>query len=69
MSQLKLFVVGESSGDPERWSEYSERVFVIAADKEEARAIAGDLVADVAAEVELSKPGMLAYRRAEEPLL
>lgn len=40
---LKLFVVGESSTDPEKWGEYGNRAVVIAHNADEARAIVGDL--------------------------
>ena len=38
---LKLFVVGESSGDPAEWSEWPDRVFVMARDGDEALATCG----------------------------
>jgi hypothetical protein len=40
---LKLFVVGESSGDPATWSEWPNRSFVLAHDAEEAVGLIGDL--------------------------
>jgi hypothetical protein len=37
--KLRLFVVGESSGDPDEWSSYTNRAIVIAHDEEEARGL------------------------------
>ena len=34
--ELKLYVVGESSGDPERWNQWASRVFVIATSPDDA---------------------------------
>ena len=38
---MKLFVVGESSPDPEKWSIWSEWSLVIAADEDQAKEMAG----------------------------
>jgi hypothetical protein len=37
--KLRLFVVGESSGDPDEWMAYGERAIVVAHDEEEARSL------------------------------
>lgn len=41
--ELKLYVVGESSGNPADWSEwFSERSFLMAVDEKQAMEMAGD---------------------------
>jgi hypothetical protein len=40
--KLRLLVVGESSGDPDEWSEWPNRALVIAGSPEEALALMGD---------------------------
>jgi len=39
---LKLFVVGEESGDPSLWDTYPDRSLVLAHDAEEARRLVGN---------------------------
>jgi hypothetical protein len=58
---LRLFVVGESSGDPETWSPYGSRRLVFANDAEEAVALAGDLVGGPASEVMAERPALVFY--------
>ena len=58
--KLRLFVVGESSGDPADWSEWPHRALVIAENVEEALTIMGDLaIPGVAHEVLMDKPVVL----------
>jgi hypothetical protein len=54
---LKLYVVGELSGDPNRWSRFSKRSFVLASTPEEALEMSGSGV--VCAEVDCSQPLVL----------
>jgi hypothetical protein len=61
MSKLKLFVVGESSGNPENWSEWGDRAFVIASNEEEALLLVGDLCGPSVVEVSCDKPILLHY--------
>jgi hypothetical protein len=58
-SALKLYVVGEDSPDPDTWSDWGSRVFVIASSIDEAIRLAG--TDDIAAEVKFSRPGILCY--------
>lgn len=66
--ELKLFVVGESSGDPENWSGFGSRVFVIASNAAEALALAGDLAAPCVAEVDMTKPSVLVHEDSSSML-
>jgi hypothetical protein len=54
---LKLYVVGELSGDPIRWSPFSKRSLVLASTPEQALKMAGSSV--VCAEVDCSQPLVL----------
>jgi hypothetical protein len=54
--KLRLFVVGESSGDPADWSEYPCRAYVIAGSAEEAVRMLGDRAMSGVAEVRFDKP-------------
>ena len=57
--ELRVFVVGELSGDPADWSELTGRTFVIAASEEEALALAPDCPQFVRP-VSLARPAVLA---------
>jgi hypothetical protein len=63
MGDFKLFVVGESSGNPDDWSEWGDRAFVIARSKEEALSLA-DMCGHAVAEIPRDKAVLLHY----EPL-
>lgn len=62
--KLKLFVVGESSSNPNDWSEWGDRALVMARTESEALQMAGDLCGGPVAEVICEKPMLLHY----EPL-
>jgi hypothetical protein len=51
---MKLYVVGESTPDPEKWSMWSEYALVIASSEEEARKLAGKDA--VVQEIPMDKP-------------
>lgn len=55
---LKLFVVGESSGNPGEWRADGKRALVAASSADEAIALT-DSCAPVAAELEVLQPGVL----------
>ena len=57
MSALKLFVVNETSPNPDEWHGYKLRAFVVANDPEEAVAIAD--CGNVAVEIPLEKSCLL----------
>jgi hypothetical protein len=59
--KLKLFIVGESSGDPEDWLSDCRRSLVIANDAAEAVDLAGNWPLDTSkvAELTLSETGIL----------
>jgi hypothetical protein len=57
---LKLYVVGELSGDPGRWSRLSRRSLVIARTPEQALEMADFSV--VCAEVDFSQPAVLSLQ-------
>jgi hypothetical protein len=59
---LTLFVVGELSGDPSRWSRLSRRSLVIASTPEQALKMADFSV--VCAEVSFSQPAVLSSQDA-----
>jgi hypothetical protein len=61
MDKLKLFVLGVSSDDPDKWSPWGSRAIVIAHDADEARSLIGDLPCSGVTEIDLSKPRMLLY--------
>jgi hypothetical protein len=67
--QLKLFVVGESSGDPDDWKEYPNCTFVMSRTPEEALELCGE--ADdrnpEVAEVKPKEPTVLCHYFAEPP--
>jgi hypothetical protein len=56
-SPLRLFVVGESSGDPDDWSDVGNRGFALAHSKEEAESMIDEAGC---AEVECKEPTVLA---------
>ena len=56
MNEFKVFIVGESSGNPDDWTAWGGRTLVVARSVEEALSFS-DL--SVAAEVRLDKPGVL----------
>ena len=58
MENLKLFVVGESSGDPNDWDDWDDRAIVIAHDGNEAIALSG-LGCHNVAEIKLESPIVL----------
>lgn len=58
MEALKLFVVGESSSDPSKWSAWSELSLVIATTPEDAARLAARS-GDVTTEVPLDRAGVL----------
>lgn len=61
-NQLNLYVVGEASGDPARWSEYPGfRQIVIAASAAEALAFADLPPSCEAIPVDMSKAAVIAY--------
>jgi hypothetical protein len=62
MKKMKLYVLGESSGDPDNWGPYTQRALVLARSKEEALAM-GDFTS-VATEVWVNKPGLLCLDQA-----
>jgi len=55
--EYKLFIVGESSGDPDNWSDWGPRTIVVARSADEARTMAEH--SSAVAEVKLDKPGVL----------
>ena len=58
VKQMKLFVVGESSGNPDDWSEWPIRALVIAGSADEAIALS-ETFGPLAVEVSFEKPGIL----------
>jgi hypothetical protein len=58
MDKLRLFVLGESSGETEKWREGGWRALVIAVNAEEAVALFPEM--DRATEVLMEKPGIIA---------
>jgi hypothetical protein len=58
--KLQLYVVGESSGNPDDWSEYGSRMIVIAAGKEEACKLAECPQCTVTSLIDLTNPVILA---------
>jgi hypothetical protein len=61
--KLKLFVVGESSGDPSTWDAWTQKHLVIAASKERAIALTDRDPSYRAAEVEFTEEGILMVDR------
>jgi hypothetical protein len=61
--ELRLFVVGESSTDPERWNEYGSRAIVIAHDAEEANKLLEEKGSSLITEIKLNceTPKVLMY--------
>jgi hypothetical protein len=53
--KLRLFVVGELSGDPDKWGEWGERTLVIANDEQEAASLA-EAGTDAVTEVAFVRP-------------
>ena len=53
---MKIWVVGESSPDPETWSRWSEFSIVVAATKEEAKALADAHQTDAVTEIPMDRP-------------
>jgi hypothetical protein len=58
---LKLYVVGERSGDPADWPVQCSRAYVVAYDTEEARALVRMGEGEPVAEVALAEPMVLLY--------
>jgi hypothetical protein len=58
MEKLRLFVVGQTSSDPDQWSPWFDRAIVIARDEEEAISLSG-LNCDRVAEILLDRPMVL----------
>ena len=56
---MKLYVVGESSGNPEDWSEWPLRSLVIASSSEEAMKLAGKCPPETVSEVSMITPCVL----------
>lgn len=54
---VRLFIVGERSGNPADWSDWGPRTLVLARSAEEAQAMAEH--SSAVAEVQLDKPGVL----------
>lgn len=54
---FRIFIIGESSGDPADWSDWGARTLVVARSAEEARTMAEH--SSAVAEVCLDKPGVL----------
>jgi hypothetical protein len=59
MKNLRLFVVGESSGDPRRWATLGSRAFVLANDAKEAISIAGSIYGPNVVELDIKEPMVL----------
>ena len=56
-NNLKLYVVGEHSGDPDNWSEWGARAIVVAHDPKEAASMVD--FSYTATEISLDKPQVL----------
>ena len=54
MDKFKLFVLGESSGNPDKWSEYGWRAFALATTSDEALALFPEFA--IASEVSVDGP-------------
>ncbi len=62
MKTLKLYVVGETSGDPADWHDYGNRAIVAAYTPEEAVALCGDLIGnEVATELSPTVPMIIVH--------
>jgi hypothetical protein len=61
--QLKLFVVGERSGDPSTWDAWTQKHLVIAENKEQAAEMVDRPAGFPAAEVEFSESSILMWDR------
>jgi hypothetical protein len=59
VDKLKLFVVGETSGDPSKWHPYGGWSLVLAHDKNEA--LAFDDSQSIATEVSIDEPTFLCH--------
>jgi hypothetical protein len=55
MEKLKLFVVGESSSNPDDWDGYGTTAIVIAESKEQAKTLCPEL-SDTVTEIPLDRP-------------
>lgn len=64
----KLWVVGESSSDPDDWSEWGYYELVIAKDREEALKVAGRKNEDYVAEVLMDKAKYLTFHASSDPM-
>jgi hypothetical protein len=64
--RLKLYVVGELSGDPNRWSRFSKRSLVLASTPEQAVEMADSSV--LCAEVVMSQPIVLCREEGRSEL-
>ncbi len=60
MTALKLFVVGEASGDPWTWSSWHRYAIVIADSKEQARTFSGRIFGPVS-EIDMTKPQIVTF--------
>lgn len=60
---LKVFVVGESSTDPEKWAEYGARAIVLAHSPEEASELLAERASGIVTEINLNNemPKVLLY--------
>ena len=54
--KMKLFVIGEPCGDPDMWSQFCERRFVLAANMDDARSMTDH---NIIAEVRMDRPNKL----------
>lgn len=59
MEELKLFVIGESSGNPDDWTETGRRVLVAARNAAEAESMAPSLARIGVSELNVKKPHIL----------
>jgi hypothetical protein len=57
---MKLYVLGERSGDPNDWRQYGSRVFVLARSREEALSLHSEFSTHVA-EVPTTEPCILCH--------
>jgi len=60
---LKLYVVGESSGNPDEWYDWGELSLVLATNEREAAEL-GDCPSAAVAEVDANRPLVLLRREA-----
>ena len=66
--KLKLFVIGESTGNPSEWSEYGRRILVMAKDTEQASGLCGEgCSGQPVAEVSPEEPCVLYVELCDPP--